>query len=107
MSHYNPKHAKAADPASEHKPFRETTGYKMIALAAAAPAAVGIIATGGAVATHYTSDHHAAPGAYYGVAADDHADPNHVDPGGEWVRIEASPTIGTAATGFTILGPGD
>ena len=53
MNYHNPKHAKPAPP------FRETTAFKTVALTAATPVAVGLVATGGAVATYY---HHASVG---------------------------------------------
>jgi hypothetical protein len=99
VNHYRPRHAKPAER------FRETAAFKAISLAAAAPVAVGVVATGGAVATHYLSGHPVAPGAYYGVTTYDHADSNHVETGGEWVRIESSPTIGTASTGGITVVP--
>ena len=44
---------------------------------------------------------------HYGVPAYDHADPYHSDPGGEFTRIDAAPTIGTSSVNFTILGPAE
>jgi hypothetical protein len=87
MNHNEPKHAKPAPP------FRETGAFKTIALTAVTPVAAGLAATGGGVATHYLG----AP----------HTDPFHNEPSGEWIRIEAAPTIGTAAVNHIILGPGD
>jgi hypothetical protein len=101
VNKYNPKHAKPAPP------FRETAAFKFVALTAVTPVAAGLVATGGAVATYTLADRHTPPGVYYGVAVTDHTDPNHVDPGGEWIRIEAAPTIGTAAVNHVVLGPGD
>jgi hypothetical protein len=101
MNHNEPKHAKPAPP------FRETGAFKTIALTAVTPVAAGLAATGGGVATHYLGAPHAAPGTYYGVAVSDHTDPFHNEPSGEWIRIEAAPTIGTAAVNHIILGPGD
>ena len=66
--------------------------------------ATGGAATGGAVAAY----HHAGPVPSYTVPiAGADADPYHSDPGGEWVRIESSPTMGTASTMHMILAPGD
>lgn len=88
-------------------PFTDTTLCMAIALSAASAVGAGVAATGGAVATHYLGAHPAVPGTYYGVTAYDHSDPYHNDPSGEWIRIEASPTVGTASVNFNILGTGD
>jgi len=37
----------------------------------------------------------------------DRSDLYHSDPGGEFIRIEAANTGGTASVSFNILGPGD
>jgi hypothetical protein len=101
MNHYEPGHAKPAPP------FRETTAFKAIALTTMTPVAAGLVATGGAAATHILGAHHTPPGVYIGVAVADHADPYHSDPGGEFVRIEDTPTIGTAAVTHVVVGPSD
>jgi hypothetical protein len=101
MNYYEPKHAKPA------LPFRETAAFKTIALTAVPSVAAGLVATGGAVATHYLGALTLAPGTYSGVAVSDHTDPFHNESGGEWIRIEAAPTIGTVAVNHIILGPGD
>jgi hypothetical protein len=97
MNHYIARHAKVV-------PFQKTATFRALALAAAAPTAAGVIATGGAVATHHLAVP-ALPGAHYGVPADDHADPYHSDPGGEWIRIENAPTIGTASVHRLVFVP--
>jgi hypothetical protein len=88
-------------------PFTDTVLSKAIALSAASAVGAGVAATGGAAATHYLGAHPTALGTYYGETAYDHSDPYHNDPGGERIRIEASPTIGTASVNFNILGPSD
>lgn len=100
MSHYQPRHAKTV-------PFTETVRCKALVLTAASATVAGAATTVGAAATHYLGAHPAAPGTYYGLAAYDHSDPYHNDPGGEWIQIETSPTIGTATVNFNILGPGE
>jgi len=96
MNHYEPRHAKTS-------PFTETARYKALVLTAAVPVAVGVAATGGAVATHYRP----AAGVAYALAVTDHSDPYHSDPGGEWVRIETPESGSTAITMHVITGPGD
>jgi hypothetical protein len=100
MSHYEPRHAKPV-------PFSDTVLCKTLVLTAVTAAGAGVAATGGAAATHSFGAHPAVPGAYVGVAAYDHSDLYHNEPSGEWIRIEAAPTIGTAAVNHNILGPGD
>jgi hypothetical protein len=98
MNHYDPRHVRSAPP------FRETAAFKVVALTALTPVAAGLVATGGAVATYY---HHVAAGPAYAMVIDGHTDPDHSEPGGEWVRI-ATPEYGsTAITMRVITGPGD
>jgi hypothetical protein len=97
VTHYVAKHAKVV-------PFHKTTTFKAFVFATVTPAAAGVAATGGAVATHHPGGL-TAPGTYYGVPAYDHSDPYHSDPGGEWIRIEASPIIGTASTNHQVIVP--
>ena len=85
--------------------FTETARCKALALTAAVPIAAGAAAGGGAVATYYTGAHHTTPGTYVGVATYGYATPDHNDPVGEFTRIEAAPTMGTASVNFNILGP--
>ncbi len=83
--------------------------FKTVAATAAITIAAGIAATGGAVATHYSSPHPTPPSAAYGVATNTYADPNpyHNEPGGEWVRIPPPNQGGTASTFHAILTPSD
>jgi len=79
--------------------------FKSLAATAVITIGAGVAATGGAVATY--SYHHTAPGPVSALAITDHADPYHSDPGGEWIRIEVAPTIGTVPTMHLITAPGD
>ena len=99
MGHYEPKHAKPASP------FPETVTFKMIAVGAVITVSAGVAATGGAVATY--AYRHTGPGPAYALALTGHADGYHSDPGGEFIRIEPSPVIGTVPTIHLIPGPGD
>ena len=101
MGHYEPKHAKPAPP------FPETVKFKTIAAGAAITISAGIAATGGGVATNYSSPHQTPPSAAYGVATNTYADPYpyHSDPSGEWVRVETLDQGGTASIFHTIVIP--
>jgi hypothetical protein len=83
--------------------------FKSIAAGAVITIGAGAAATGGAVtaANPFAAAidlHHTSPGAAYGMAAYEHADPLHSDPGGEFIQIRAADNGGTAST-FYQAGP--
>ena len=82
---------------------------KSIAAGAVITIGAGVIATDGAViaASPFAAAtylHHTSPGAGYGMAVYEHADPLHSDPGGAFIQIRAADNGGTAST-FHQTGP--
>ena len=83
--------------------------FKSIAAGAVITIGAGAAATGGAViaASPFAAAtylHHTSPGAAYGMAVYEHADPLHSEPGGEFIQIRAADNGGTAST-FYQTGP--
>jgi hypothetical protein len=104
MEEISPEFANEFNHGEPRKRFTETRTFRAFVFTAAPAIIAGAVATGGAVAWHdHTMGSH--PGTYYTVAAYDHADPNHVDPGGGWVRVEAPDNGGTASTFHLVVPP--
>ncbi len=89
----------------KRKPFNETGLYRAITLTVLTPVTAGVVAVGGAIPGHHLFQ----PLAAYsqstgGVVPLGRSDPYHSDPGGEFIRIEAANSGGTASVSFNILG---
>ena len=92
----------------KRKSFNETGLYRAITLTVLTPVAAAVVAVGGAIPGHHLFQPLAAYSQSTGGAVPlDRSDPYHSDPRGEFIRIEAVKTGGTASVSFNILGPGD
>ena len=86
----------------ERKPFRETGLFKAFVFTAVPAVTAGVVVAGRPTASYYR---HASTGPVWALADDDHGDPYHSDPGGEFIRIEPPDAGGTVTTFHLILGP--
>jgi hypothetical protein len=77
--------------------------FKTVAVGAAITVSAGVAATPSAIATYL---HHPSAGPGYALAPNDHAEPYHSDPGGEFIRVASAESGGTAAIFHTMITPG-